>query len=155
MTANHETVTRVVVGYDGSVTSEAALDVAIAAARVRAVPLLVVTVIDVPVQLSTTLDADWAAALDVLERARARAIATLCSSRVQLRVDVGRVAAQLLKLCQASDLLVVGEPRQRHAPRLTLRPELADLAQRAPCPVAVASSAGHGPGPRADKSTSS
>lgn len=103
-----QTVTRVVVGYDGSGHSRAALDTAVVEARLRRVDLLVCHAVDLGIFLPDRDGAYALAAETAVQEAFAMAAAALGEDRVHRFIGQGRASSVLLGQTSADDLLVVG-----------------------------------------------
>jgi nucleotide-binding universal stress UspA family protein len=112
------TVSRVVIGYDGSKHSQAALDTAIDEALARDVDLLVCTAIDTALYLPGREHAHDIAAERAVQDAVARAAAALGEKRVHTHIEPGHPSSVLLRQSGPSDLMVVGSHGHRPVTQL-------------------------------------
>jgi nucleotide-binding universal stress UspA family protein len=103
-----QTVSRVVVGYDGSPSAQDALDVAIEEARVRGVPLHVVHAEEVGLFLPGRDEAHDRAAQKAVQDAYARSAAVLGEHAITTHIEPGTASHVLLRQSHPGDLLVVG-----------------------------------------------
>lgn len=127
-------VRRVLVGFDGSVTSRAALGWAVEEARLHGAALEVWTVVEAPPPGVPDAGDDAAAVLDDL---RSAALTVTGGSGVEFRVGRGRAAAVLCAACDDSDLLVVGSRGRSPFAGLLLGSVSRACLSHAPCSVAV------------------
>ncbi|MFC5381617.1 universal stress protein [Aquipuribacter nitratireducens] len=128
---------RVVVGYDGSPESRAALREAVARAGWAEAPLVVVTAAE-PVAFAYELYPE----IEALARghaadAMASAVEHLPLGDVSQHVAAGTPSSVLLQLARPDDLLVVGTRGQGRVERWLLGSTSTGVATHAPCPVLV------------------
>lgn len=102
------TVSRVIIGYDGSKHSQAALDTAIDEARARDVDLLVCNAVDTGIYLPGREHAHEMTAERAVQDAFARAAAVLGEKRVHTHIEPGHPSSVLLRQSGPEDLVVVG-----------------------------------------------
>lgn len=107
------TVSRVVIGYDGSKHSQAALDTAVEEARARDVDLLVCNAIDTALYLPGREHAHDLAAERAVQDAVGRAAAVLGERRVHTHIEPGHPSSVLLRQSGPADLVVVGSHGHR------------------------------------------
>lgn len=107
------TVSRVVIGYDGSTHSQAALEAAIEEARVRRVDLLVCHAVDVALYLPGREHAHEMTAERAVQDAFARAATVLGETRVHTHIEPGHPSSMLLRQTGADDLVVLGSHGHR------------------------------------------
>jgi nucleotide-binding universal stress UspA family protein len=137
----------VVVGFDGSPGSEAALRVALREAKARQARLLVVAAWHVPSHYygSAATQAARAALADELRSALAarleEAVATLREEAADVEIETrlleGTAAGALTKEAASADLLVVGSRGLGGLRELLLGSVSHQCAQHAPCPVLI------------------
>lgn len=139
------TVTRVVIGYDGSTYSQAALDAAVDEARVRGAGLLVVHAVDAWGLVPGRTQAHDLAAQTAVQEAYARAAAVLGEDRVRTHVETGRPASVLLGRTAPGDLLVVGSHGFRPVTQLFVGSTSEAVAGHAEVPVLVVRTAAEHP----------
>lgn len=130
-------VSRVVVGFDGSSSGQAALETAIAEAAARRVPLSVLSVVDPPSRQSAALPSLHRTTREAARQAARRAAVALGEVSVHWQIDVGQPAAALIGHCHSDDLLVVGCRGHRPVARVLLGSTSGTVAAHAPCPVLV------------------
>jgi nucleotide-binding universal stress UspA family protein len=131
------TVTRVVIGYDGSTHSRAALDTAIDEARARDVDLLVCHAVDVGLFIPGREHAHEVAAEAAVQEAYAKAAAVLGEDRVHRHIEPGHPSAVLLRQAIATDLIVVGSHGYRPVTQLFVGSTSEAVAGHAQSPVLV------------------
>lgn len=139
------TVTEVVVGYDGTSSSHAALDWAVRRARRLQLPLRVVHSMSAynPLvagfgQLAIIEDSELAvAAKDLMADAQARVASTAPDLVVHTEILVGTPAAALLDAVAGAESLVVGYRRHGHVFELLLGSTSSQVAADSTCPVVV------------------
>lgn len=130
-------ITRVVVAFDGSTPSRAALRAALDEAGERRTPLHLVTAIDV-LATPTLADAAYSqAARQAAWEAAAAAGQVLGTDRVTTTIDVGAPSAVVLRASHPGDLLVVGSHGHRPVARMLLGSTSTALATHSTCPVLV------------------
>lgn len=131
----------VVVGVDGSPQSRAALDFALTAASLRAVPLHAVYAWEPQPGLADDVSYDRAAleaaARDQLQQWLAPAREKFPHLTIELFLGTGRPAANLLERAGGASLLVVGSRGRGGFSRLLLGSVSHQVIQHAECPVAV------------------
>ncbi len=132
------TVSRVVVGYDGSTPSDLALTTAVQEASTRHAALHLVCIVQLPASVPLDVEAYRRAAAEVLADAARRAREVLPAHLVTHQVIVGHSAsAELVDLCGPGDLLVVGTHGHRPVARMLLGSVSTAVSAHAPCPVLV------------------
>lgn len=137
MTSSRTQIIRVVVAFDGSAPSRAALQVALDGAASRGVPLHVVTALDV-LGVPTLADSAYSRTARDANRDAARlARESLGTARVDTTVAVGAAPEVVLRACRAGDLLVVGSQGHRPVARMLLGSTSTALVAHATCPVVV------------------
>ena len=134
----------VVVGFDGSEASCAAVDWAAGEADRRGVSLLVVTVTDDPgasaslmVGLPVVPDLVVDAARELAETGSARAAKVLPEARIELEVRHGSAAGHLVEISKGASLLVVGNTRRSELGSLVSGSVAFALCAHAHSPVVV------------------
>jgi nucleotide-binding universal stress UspA family protein len=137
MSIQERPVGRVVVGYDGSSASVAALDAGRQEAVERGLPLHLVCVVRSRPHRPVYERSHRTAAAAALEAARRRA-ERAGAGEVTRQIAVGDPGAELLKACRPTDLLVVGTHGHRPVARMLLGSVSTAAAAHAPCPVLVA-----------------
>lgn len=137
MLTHEQTGSRVVIGYDGSASSEAALRTGIEQARDRGLPLHIVSAVELPTSLPAYQDIYRRAAGEVLRGAVQTAVAALGTGRVTSYTEAGPASKVLLQQSQPEDLLVVGSHGHRPVARMLLGSTGTALSAHAPCPVLV------------------
>lgn len=137
MTSTRAPIHRVLVAFDGSAASRAALQAAIDEASSRNIGLQVVTAIDpVPgIPLAQAMYAETTR--KTVQEAAASATGVLGEGRVGTTVEVGAASALVLRTCLPGDLLVVGSHGHRPVARMLLGSTSTALATHATCPVMV------------------
>jgi nucleotide-binding universal stress UspA family protein len=132
----------IVVGVDGSPGSLAALRFAVDEARLRGVPLTVLSAWsfpvagDVPGGLMPVLTTDFAAdAAEVLDEVLAQVDAT--GVTIERVVVEGGAARRLLEAARGAEMLVVGSRGRGGFAGLLLGSVSQQCAHHAPCPVAI------------------
>lgn len=123
----------VVVGADGSAASTAALELAIAEAALRDVPLIAVCALSDSAGLfgiARSVEADFGAAVDRVQAAHPGVV-------VQRRVDPGAPRSALLAAASAGQLLVVGARGRGGLREMMLGSVSMAILQHATCPVTV------------------
>lgn len=130
-------VTRVVVAFDGSAPSRAALQVAIDEAVGRGTPLHLVTAIDVLATPTPSAAAYSMTARRAVQDAATSAQGLLGPDRVTTSIETGAPSAVVLGACRPGDLLVVGSHGHRPVARMLLGSTSTALATHATCPVMV------------------
>lgn len=128
---------RVVVGYDGSSSSDAALAAAIDQARELGLGLHLVSAVELPASLPSYEGAYRRATTEAVQRALERTVAALGLDRVTSHVDAGSPSSLLLGQVGPEDLLVVGSHGHRPVARMLLGSTSTTVAAHAPCPVLV------------------
>jgi nucleotide-binding universal stress UspA family protein len=128
---------RVVVGYDGSEESRAALREAVARAAFVHAPLLVVSVAEPVVFALAVHDELEGLAADHALDAMAVAREHLPETAVDRHVATGTPGSVLLQVARPDDLLVVGTRGQGRMGRWLLGSTSVAVASHAPCPVLV------------------
>lgn len=137
MTSSRAQIIRVVVAFDGSAPSCAALQVALDEAASRGAPLHLVTAIDV-LGVPTLVDAAYSlTARAAIRDAAFMAQNVLGAGIVDTTVGVGAASAVVLRACRAGDLLVVGSQGHRPVARMFLGSTSTTLVAHATCPVVV------------------
>lgn len=137
MTSSRAQVIRVVVAFDGSAPSRAALQVAVDEAAGRGTPLHLVTAIDI-LGVPTLSDAAYSQTARAANHdAAALAANILGADRVDTTVEVGAASAVVLRACRSGDLLVVGSQGHRPVARVFLGSTSTALVAHATCPVVV------------------
>ncbi len=131
------TIDRVVIGYDGSPSADAALDAAIEEARARGVRLHVVHAIDVLLFLPGRDDRHEKAAQRAVQDAYARAAAVLGEHAVTTHIEPGVASHVILGQAQAGDLVVLGSHGFRPVAQLFVGSTSEGVAAHAQCPVLV------------------
>jgi nucleotide-binding universal stress UspA family protein len=143
--AHNRGMETIVVGSDGSPAATAALEWAIAEARLRDARLLVVHAWAVPV-LAYSTPYGVGPTADLIEAERKGAAAALDAALervdvegvdVQRRVVEGPAAQSLLEAAEDADLLVVGSRGHGGFAGLLLGSVSQQCAQHAPCPVVI------------------
>jgi nucleotide-binding universal stress UspA family protein len=145
---------RVIVGVDGSPSSAAALDWAIAAGAARGAVVEVIHAWEPPLlyrpvagvagyEVAAVEDAGERLLREMVERATEAAGAA--PSAVERTVATGGAASSLLDAAKAADVLVVGRRGHGGFGRLLLGSVSDHVARHAPCPVVVV------PAPEADE----
>jgi nucleotide-binding universal stress UspA family protein len=127
-------VDRIIVGFDGSETSHAALAWAVAEARLHRATLAVWTVLDGQAASPADRSSRPAPAHRGIEPAVA---ALLGGFPAEHRIGHGQPAAELVSTCTAADLLVVGSRGQNRLASLLLGSVSRACLHAAPCPVVV------------------
>ncbi len=130
-------IDRVVLGFDGSAPSQAALRAAIEEAGRRRVPLMILTAIDVGALLPLNPAVYSAAARAAVEGAASEARGELGDGRVEARVEIGYPSSVLLRLSREHDLIVVGTHGHRPVARVLLGSTSTAVATHSTCPVLV------------------
>lgn len=133
----HPQVSRIVVAFDGSTPSRAAMQVATDEAALRHVPLQLVTAIDVATSVPSSVTAYSDTAEKAAREAAATARAALGADRVGTTIAVGRPAAVVLRECRPGDLLFVGSHGHRAVARMLLGSTSTAVTAHATCPVVV------------------
>lgn len=131
------TVSRVVIGYDGSTHSQAALDTAIDEARARGVDLLVCHAVDVALYLPGRDHAHEMTAERAVQDAFARAAAVLGEKRVHTHIEPGHPSSVLLRQAEADDLVVVGSHGYRPVTQMLVGSTSEAVAGHSTGPVLV------------------
>ncbi|MGF1647710.1 MAG: universal stress protein [Kineosporiaceae bacterium] len=131
------TVSRIVIGYDGSKHSQAALDTAIEEARVRGVDLLVVNAIDPLIYLPGREHVHETASQQAVQDAYARAAAVLGETRVHTHVEPGSPSSVLLRQTGPEDLVIVGSHGFRPVAQMLVGSTSEAVAGHAQGPVLV------------------
>lgn len=128
---------RVVVAFDGSAPSQAALRVAVSEATSRQTPLHLVSAIDVLAN-PTPSDAVYSrTARQAAHEATEWAVTLLGRDRVTTTIEAGSPTVVVLASCRPDDLLVVGSQGHRPVARMFLGSTSAALITLATCPVIV------------------
>ena len=137
---------KIVVGVDGSASSNAALRWALDEARLRGIPLEAVHAFALP-QVSTTsqalhlIETEFAsyraAGAEILDRALSEAGAAAEPIEIERSVVEGPPTAALLGAVTEDDLLVVGSRGRGGFAGLLLGSVSEQVAQHAPCPVVI------------------
>lgn len=135
----------VVVGVDGSLSSETAVRWAASFAHMERQPLAIVYASGIPAQTAADLDTlqtqpDPTPAAGVLNRAGALATRTRPGLEVSLHVELGSPQSVLLGLAKDASVLVVGTRGRSSMAGLLLGSVSVALTAHAPCPVVVARS---------------
>ncbi|GLP76728.1 universal stress protein [Mycobacterium antarcticum] len=151
---------RVVVGVDGSPSSDAAIGWAAHEAASRGVPLTLVSVQPMPLEMSWPLPMMWSDSSELQHEygdtvvARAREVVVDAVGRGIVEVDgevsVGPIIPTLVDLSKGSDMIVVGGRGQGPVDRLLLGSVSSGLLHHAKCPVAVIPDEVSADPPRAD-----
>ena len=131
---------RIVVGVDGSSSSEEALRWAIGQARLTGQPVDAVISWEIPVNYSVgpLLDLDWeGAATSTLKDAIVKAVDSPDADRVSQRVVKGHPAQVLLDAAADAGLLVVGSRGRGGFKGMLLGSVSQHVVARAACPVVV------------------
>jgi nucleotide-binding universal stress UspA family protein len=139
---------RIVVGVDGSSSSEEALHWAIRQARLTGRTVDAVISWDIPANygVGPILDVDWeGAATSTLKDAVAKVVDSPDADRVSQRVVKGHPAPVLLDAAADADLLVVGSRGRGGFKGMLLGSVSQHVVARAPCPVAVVRDAAASP----------
>jgi nucleotide-binding universal stress UspA family protein len=135
----------IVVGYDGSDTSELALDWALQAARGRGAPLSIVNAVvppvdPLPAHIGYT-PPDPAKLMNAAEQTLAAALATAHKNAPEVEADTlvldGGAAAALIKLSSEAEVVVVGSRGLGGFSELMVGSTGVELAMHAHCPVVV------------------
>lgn len=135
----------IVVGYDGSELAEQALDFAVQEARLRGLPLRVVTTWDAPsvdLGMATGVTVDPHMIDAVTERAKrisADAADKLGESGVEVTAETlpGPAAAALIDISHDADLLVLGSHGRRALGEIMLGSTSQQVATHATCPTVI------------------
>lgn len=133
----------VVVGYDGSDGSERALDWAAEEARLRGLPLELVTVwdeptVDVGMGAGAVVDPNLALVLEQRAEEIAAAGAAMVSGvDVSSRAEVGPAASALVEASKKADLVVTGSHSKRGVAEILLGSTSDQVATHAKCPTIV------------------
>jgi nucleotide-binding universal stress UspA family protein len=137
---------KIVVGVDGSASSNAALRWALDEARLRGVPLEAVHAFAAP-QVSTTsqalhlIETDFASyravGAEIMDKALTEAGAAAEPVEIERSVVEGPPTAALLRAVTEDDLLVVGSRGRGGFAGLLLGSVSEQIAQHAPCPVVI------------------
>jgi nucleotide-binding universal stress UspA family protein len=131
---------RIVVGVDGSSSSEEALRWALGQAERTGQPVEAVISWDIPVNygVGPILDLDWeGAATSTLKDTVAKAVDSPDADRVSQRVVKGHPARVLLDAAADADLLVVGSRGRGGFTGMLLGSVSQHVVARSPCPVVV------------------
>lgn len=142
VTASPETVPRVVVGYDGSPGSAAAVEWAVDEANARGVPLEVRSVVEPATAMAVdVLGEGWVDdAQQVAERLAEHGVeraAVTAQVPVIARGVVGHPSASLVAASEGAALLVVGAHSEDHPPGTLVGSVAFAVTVHARCPVAI------------------
>lgn len=138
---------RVVVGYDGSPPSVAALGEAVRHARALSVPLLLVCAVEPLAYAPGFVEELDAVALERAREGEALARGDLDERLIASHTATGPARDVLLGVAREDDLLVVGARGHGLAGRLLLGSTSTAVASHAPCQVLVVPAAGAVDGP--------
>lgn len=129
-------ITRVVVAFDGSLSSQTALEHAITEAEHRGCCLQLVNAVDVDPGMPASVAMLTRTAENVVGDGARLAVATL-GDRVGTTVEVGPPAAVVLAAARPGDLLVLGSHGHRPVARMLLGSTSTTVAMHAGCSVLV------------------
>jgi nucleotide-binding universal stress UspA family protein len=136
----------VLVGVDGSVADDIAIDWAAREASMRALPLRIVHIVNPPTLPQTISDdlanlalaRTGAMASELVEQVTGKVRAAVPSLEVHQEIRPGRVVEQLVKAAMDARILVLGSGQRFDPSRIGLGSVATHVTTHAPCPVIVA-----------------